>query len=231
MTACIEVQGLHKAYRRGTTLSPVLNGIDLKIGPGRCVFLVGPSGSGKTTLLSILGCILSPDAGRVRVLGRDLARLVPAERALLRRDHIGFVFQRFHLIRGLSAWENVGLPLTLRGQSPRALRPRALALLAAVGLADQADKQPAGMSTGQCQRVALARALAGDPELVLADEPTAALDAHNGQEVMRLLRRLTVDQGKSAIVVTHDPRIFDYADEVYRLDEGRIASLPGGVHA
>ena len=222
----IIVDDLHKAYRRGANETPVLRGIELAIGAGECVFLAGPSGCGKTTLLSILGCILSPDRGRVEILGRDLGRLDAAARARLRRDHIGFVFQRFHLIRGLNALENVAVPLTLRGVAPQVANRRARQLLADVGLDDKAASHPARLSTGQCQRVALARALAGEPELVLSDEPTASLDAQNGQEVMRLLRRLTCEQGKTAVVVTHDHRIFDFADRVLYLDGGRIHPPP-----
>jgi putative ABC transport system ATP-binding protein len=219
----IHVEGVYKSYSRGAAAAPVLSGVDLAVESGCCVYLAGPSGSGKSTLLSILGCILSADRGRVEILGRDLAALGPYERTLLRRDHIGFVFQRFHLVRGLTALENVCVPLTLRGAAARAARERGMELLAAVGLADKAGGQPRNLSAGQCQRVALARALANDPELILADEPTASLDAANGQEVMQLLRRLTTEQGKTAVVVTHDQRIFGFADRVYWLENGRVA--------
>jgi putative ABC transport system ATP-binding protein len=199
-----------------------LQGIDLDIFPGECVFLVGPSGSGKTTLLSILGCLLTPDGGRVEIVGSDLSGLNDVERAVLRRDRIGFVFQRFQLIRGLNAVQNVCVPLTLRGVAPKVAQRRALELLAAVGLSEKAKAHIANLSTGQCQRVALARALAGDPDLILADEPTASLDGANGQEVMQLLRQLTSQRGKTAVVVTHDARIFHFADRILRLDGGRI---------
>lgn len=218
----INARELYKGYQRGGALTPVLCGVDLSIGAGEFVFLVGPSGSGKTTLLSILGCILTPDAGEVRILGEDLLRLSAGQRADLRRDRIGFVFQRFHLIRGLNAVENVAVPLTLAGTALRAARQRSLELLEAVGLADRAKSHPTRLSTGQCQRIALARALAASPDLILADEPTASLDAENGREAMRLLRRLTADQGKTAVVVTHDHRIFEFADRILHLDGGRI---------
>jgi len=220
--AAVCVEDVQKAYRRGTTTMPVLSGVDLTVYRGECVFLAGPSGSGKTTLLSILGCILSPDEGRVRILGEETTRLKAEGRATLRRHRVGFVFQRFHLIRGLTALNNVCAPLTLRGHSRRAAHRRGLALLDAVGLGDKAASHPRNLSAGQCQRVALARALAGDPELILADEPTASLDAANGQEVMELLRRLTTQEGKTAIVVTHDQRIFHFADRVCWLENGRI---------
>ena len=219
----VKVHNLHKAYRRGNLVAPVLRGVDLEIEPGRCVFLAGPSGSGKSTLLSILGCILSPDQGEVRICGQDLAALDDAGRIALRRHRIGFVFQRFHLIRGLSAWQNVAVPLVLRGEPSRQARRRALEMLDAVGLAQQAVAHPHQLSAGQCQRVALARALVGDPDLILADEPTASLDAANGQEAMDLLRRLVRQRGKTAIVVTHDQRIFHFADRVFWLENGRLA--------
>jgi putative ABC transport system ATP-binding protein len=185
--------------------------------------LAGPSGSGKTTLLSILGCILSVDEGSVELFGQDLGALQPHERTLLRRDRIGFVFQRFHLIRGLSALENVSVPMTLRGVPTRLATPRSRHLLEAVGLGEKIHAHPRNLSAGQCQRVAMARALANDPALVLADEPTASLDAKNGQEIMQLLQRLVTQEGKTAVVVTHDPRIFSFADQIHWLENGRIA--------
>lgn len=222
----IKVRGLHKAYRRGGASAPVLCGIDLAIPRGECVYLAGPSGSGKTTLLSILGCILTPDRGDVELFGQALSQLDDRGRIELRRHRIGFVFQRFHLIRGLTALENVCVPLLLRGQSRRRASRRAAELLETVGLAEHAHALPHRLSTGQCQRVAIARALVGDPDLILADEPTASLDAASGRQVMELLRRLTTAQGRTAVVVTHDQRIFPYADRVYWLDNGRIAPGP-----
>ncbi|HUY91118.1 MAG TPA: ABC transporter ATP-binding protein [Pirellulales bacterium] len=221
----IVARDLYKGYQRGGTLTPVLCGVNLTVRGGEFTYLVGPSGSGKTTLLSILGCILTPDFGDLRILGEDLLQLSEAQRADLRRERIGFVFQRFHLIRGLNAAENVAVPLTLGGVAPRAARQRSLELLEAVGLADRAKSHPARLSTGQCQRIALARALAAGPDLILADEPTASLDAENGQEAMRLLRRLTAEQGKTAVVVTHDHRIFEFADRILHLDAGRIRGV------
>lgn len=220
----VHVEGVEKSYQRGTTNTQVLRSVDLQVRTGECVFLVGPSGSGKTTLLSILGCILSPDGGRVRILGHDLAELSSRRRTLLRRDRIGFVFQKFHLIRGLSAMENVCVPLILRGTSQRQAREHALSLLDEVGLGDKAQSQPKNLSTGQCQRVALARALAADPDLILADEPTASLDATSGQRAMELLKTLASRNGKTAIVVTHDPRIYSFADRICHMESGRLVS-------
>jgi putative ABC transport system ATP-binding protein len=218
----VRAEDVGKTYGRGEAAVRVLDGVNLCVERGRSVFLAGPSGSGKTTLLSILGCILSPDVGRVEILGQDVSTLNAQQRTALRRDQIGFVFQRFHLIRGLTACENVGVPLVLRGTPPPVVRRHALILLEAVGLADKANVHSHNLSAGQCQRVALARALANDPELILADEPTAALDAANGHDMMELLWRLTTQEGRTAIVVTHDPRIFCFADRVYWLENGRI---------
>ncbi|MGA2253764.1 MAG: ABC transporter ATP-binding protein [Thermoguttaceae bacterium] len=221
-TPTIRLQGVSKAYRSSAVAATVLDGVDLTVHRGECAFLAGPSGSGKTTLLSILGCILAADEGCVELFGQDLAVRGPQQRTLLRRDRIGFVFQRFHLIRGLTALENVCVPMTLRGVAGRVAKPRALGLLEAVGLGEKVHAHPRNLSAGQCQRVAIARALANDPALVLADEPTASLDAKNGQEVMQLLLHLVTQEGKTAVVVTHDPRIFSFADQIHWLENGRI---------
>ena len=222
----VRVENVHKAYRCGNTSTPVLNGVDLTVERGECVYLAGPSGSGKTTLLSILGCILSADQGRIRILDHDIARLSRRGRTTLRRQRLGFVFQRFHLIRGLTVIDNICVPLTLRGASSRAAQKRAQSLLDAVGLAHKANAHPRNLSAGQCQRVALARALVGDPDLILADEPTASLDAANGQEVMKLLRHLTTEEGRAVVLVTHDHRIFRFADRILWLEDGQVADMP-----
>ena len=214
---------MRKSYRRGSTTTEVLGGIDLTVGRGECVFLVGPSGSGKSTLLSILGCILTPDGGQLRILGREIGQLNDRLRIQIRRDVIGFVFQRFQLIRGLTVLDNVLVPLRLQGKPLHVARPRVLELLHAVGLADLAGAKPNRLSAGQCQRVALARALANDPLIILADEPTASLDAATGDEIMQLLRRLITQYKKTAIVVTHDQRIFKYADRIYHLENGLLS--------
>ncbi len=226
----VEVTNLHKAYRRGTTVTPVLRGIDLSIPQGQCLFLAGPSGSGKSTLLSILGCILTPDEGTVRLFGQDVSRLRNVARTRLRRDRIGFVFQRFQLIRGLTAFDNIHVPLLLRGVRAHQAKERVMELLDAVGLADKARSHPNNLSAGQCQRVAFARALAADPEIILADEPTASLDDQSGQEAMTLLRRLINEQGKTAIVVTHDQGIFHFADRICVVHNGTLEeqTVPAG---
>jgi putative ABC transport system ATP-binding protein len=221
--AVLEVHDVRKAYARGGTVTNVLGGVDLSVRRGECVFLVGPSGSGKSTLLSILGCILTPDGGRLRILGRDIGHVNDRVRTLIRRDVLGFVFQRFQLIRGLTVLDNVLVPLRLQGKPLQEARRRACELLDAVGLAPCAQARPNDLSAGQCQRVAFARALANNPLIILADEPTASLDAVTGDEIMQVLRNLTTQYNKTAIVVTHDPRIFKYADRIYNLEDGRLA--------
>lgn len=209
----VALRGVSKSFVRGAAITPVLQSIDLTLEHGHCLFLLGPSGSGKTTLMSIIGCLLTPDSGDVRVLDRDVIRLSLQERADLRRRLLGFVFQRFHLIRGLTAVENVAVPLRLDGVDDRTATDKAMKLLERVGLAEKAHESPGRMSVGQCQRVAIARALIADPQIVLADEPTASLDAASGQQAMRLLRELTVESGKTLVVVTHDHRIVPFDEQ------------------
>lgn len=220
----ILVDNVSKSYGRGAAATPVLRDISFDVAPGEWVFLVGPSGSGKTTLLSILGCVLSPDQGRVEILGRDVRKLSPPAAVELRLRNIGFIFQRFHLIRGLTAIENVCVPLTLQKVSDAAARRRAAELLDAVGLADHRNHNVRKLSVGQCQRVALARALVTNPDLILADEPTASLDGVHGHAAMQLLRELTAKSGATVIVVTHDPRIQAFADRVLTLENGQICT-------
>jgi putative ABC transport system ATP-binding protein len=221
-TPAIHVDGLCKAYRRGGTTTPVLQDLSLEVARGECAFLAGPSGSGKSTLLSILGCILSPDQGKVRIFEHQIAQQSAKQRAALRLKEIGFVFQRYHLIRGLSALANTIVPQTLMDVPAGQARLRANQLLETLGLGERIHSLPNNLSAGQCQRVALARALINDPRLILADEPTAALDAENGQLVMQLLRGLATEHGKTVVVVTHDSRVFHYADTIHWIDEGRI---------
>lgn len=218
----VRIAGLCKTYRTGTVSAPVLRGINLTVGRGECVYLAGPSGSGKTTLLSILGCVLSADAGSLEILGEDALRFSDRERARFRREKIGFAFQRFHLFDALTAAENVRVPLDLLGWSKAPARAKALELLSLVGLADKASSRVTQLSMGQRQRVAFARALSGSPELILADEPTASLDAESGFNAMRVLKDLCRELGKTVVVVTHDSRIYSMADRILNLADGRI---------
>ena len=213
---------IRKSYFFGGEQRQVLDGVDFQVRPGECVFLCGPSGSGKSTLLSILGCLLESDSGEVSISGRRVDNLTVDERTLIRRRYIGFVFQRFQLIRGVSAEDNVAIPLTLQGFSLADARQQAGDLLKRVGLELHRDQLPSSMSPGQCQRVALARALVTSPHLLLADEPTAALDSKSGIEVMELLKELVTSTGSATVVVTHDPRILKYADRVCEIENGQF---------
>lgn len=218
----IETHQVQKAYCTGKARTPVLQGIDLQVPTGECLFLVGPSGSGKTTLLSIIGCVLSVDQGTLRLFGEDVTRFTPHQRAAFRLRRIGFVFQRFHLFDNLQAWENIRVVYDLLGVPPADARRHALELLELVGLSNRAQHRVSELSMGQRQRVALARALAAEPDLILADEPTASLDAEAGLHAMQMLRRLCDHLGKTVVVVTHDNRIFPMADRILRLTDGRL---------
>ena len=220
----IQVAGLSKSYRTGDVPVPVLSDIEFKVPRGECLFLAGPSGSGKTTLLSILGCVLTADSGSIRILGEDVTRYDSREQARFRREKIGFVFQRFHLFDALTAEENVRVPLTLLKRPPQEAHERARELLTLLGLEDKGSRLATQLSMGQRQRVAVARALAGNPELILADEPTASLDVESGLGAMKLLKDLCHSLGKTVIVVTHDSRIFPMADRILHLSNGKLRS-------
>jgi putative ABC transport system ATP-binding protein len=223
MRPTIVARDVHTYFGDGRNRTAILKGVSLEAAPGESVFLIGPSGSGKTTLLSLLGCILTAERGSIEVLGQNVAQLDSEQRAAFRRDHIGFVFQSFNLFPTLSALDNVRLALCIRGVVGRSATKRAGELLDQVGVSHRARLRPGRMSAGECQRVAIARALAGDPTVFLADEPTAALDAENGQSVLRLFTSLVRDRGANLIIVTHDNRIFPFADRILRLDDGRIS--------
>jgi putative ABC transport system ATP-binding protein len=220
--AAISVRGLTKVYGSGPTAYAALRGVDFEVETGEIVMLRGPSGSGKTTLLSILGCVLSGTAGRVHLLGRDISRATEGELADLRLSTIGFVFQAHNLLASLSALDNVRLLLDLRGVPSTEARARASQMLEAVNLGDKLASLPRDLSGGQRQRVAVARALVGDPPFVLADEPTAALDAQNGLAVTELLRSLAKKSGRTVVIVTHDSRIFHLADRIVEIEDGLI---------
>ena len=219
----LEAVDVAKDLGSGAAKVAALKGVTLSLGGGELTLLMGPSGSGKTTLLSILGCMLTPSSGTVRICGRSTAGLGPEEMAVLRRDHVGFVFQSFHLFPTLSATDNVRLALDVRGEPSPAASRKAEAALATVGLAHKAKSFPRELSGGEQQRVAIARAIVGDPSLVLADEPTAALDSESGHTVMTLLADIAKDPKRALFIVTHDPRIMPFADRVLRIEDGRIA--------
>ncbi len=227
----IRAERLTKVYGNGATAFRALADIDLEIRAGELTLLMGPSGSGKTTLLSILGCILRGTAGSLEVLGERVDALPEGELPRIRRDAIGFVFQGFNLFPALTASENVALALDVRGVRRVEAEMRAAELIREVGLADKSKSFPADLSGGQKQRVAIARALAGDPPIVLADEPTAALDSTSGKNVIELLRRLAHAHGRAVVMVTHDPRVLSYGDRIIHLEDGRIVREEDSVNA
>lgn len=218
----IRIAALNYAYGEGELLRPVLRDVALQVGVGEVLLLTGPSGSGKTTLITLIGALRSMQEGSCRVLGQELLDASESDRVSL-RQRIGFIFQNHNLLGALTARQNVAMALEVapRFSETERLR-RAGAMLASVGLAEHADRLPSKLSGGQRQRVAIARALVGDPGLVLADEPTAALDKVSGAEVARLLRDLAKSRGVPILMVTHDPRILDIADRVVTMEDGRI---------
>ncbi|MBI0536187.1 ATP-binding cassette domain-containing protein [Roseomonas sp. KE2513] len=220
----VELEGVTYAYGDGALRREVLRDVSLRVAPGEIVILTGPSGSGKTTLLTLVGALRAAQQGSLRVLGQELAGAKEAARVALRR-RIGFIFQSHNLLGFLTARQNVAMALELDGDTVEAERlERAGEMLRAVGLADQTGKMPSQLSGGQRQRVAVARALVNAPGLILADEPTAALDKASGGEVVRLLRDLARSRGTAILLVTHDPRILDVADRIVTMEDGRVVA-------
>ena len=227
----IELRGIGYSYGTGELARPVLRDVDLSVGPGEIVLLTGPSGSGKTTLLTLIGALRAVQTGSATVLGQQLAGASERQRVALRR-RIGFIFQQHNLLGFLSARQNVAMALELDPASGERERlARAGAMLEAVGIGEKAEASPANLSGGQRQRVAVARALAGEPGLVLADEPTAALDKQSGGEVVRLLRDLAKSRGVPILLVTHDPRILDIADRIVAMEDGRVTAAEASATA
>jgi putative ABC transport system ATP-binding protein len=221
----MDVKDVRKTYTLGKTEIPALRGVSFTVEPGDFLSIVGPSGCGKTTLLNIIGTIDEPTAGEVRIDGQPLAGLSDNAEADLRLARMGFIFQAFNLIPVLNIIENVEFPLILAGVKPRDRRERALELIEAVGLAEYAAHKPDELSGGQRQRVAIARALVNDPEVVIADEPTANLDSETGGVILALMQRLNVEQQVSFIFSTHDPDIMRYAKRIIRLKDGLIEDV------
>jgi putative ABC transport system ATP-binding protein len=220
----IQIENVSKVYRIGEVETRALNGVSLTMAEGEFTALVGPSGSGKTTLLQLIGCLDKPDQGTVKIKGKDVTRLSANQRADLRREEIGFIFQFFALVPVLNAYENVELPLLLNGVKSGERRERVMELLKAVGLVDRAKHRPDQMSGGEQQRVAIARALAPHPLMVLADEPTANLDTENGKQAMEIMQHLNQETGTAFIFATHDPRVVAFAKRVIKLRDGRVDS-------
>jgi putative ABC transport system ATP-binding protein len=218
----LEFDDVVKSFGSGLTEVRALRGVTLRVDDGEFVAVMGPSGCGKSTLLHLAGALESPSAGSVRVGGRELAGMGAAERSELRRNAVGYVFQRLNLIPSLTAIENVMLPLELAGESQRAVRGRAIDALTTVGLTQQLDRYPDDFSGGQQQRIAIARAIVGTRKLLLADEPTGSLDTASSDEVIELLATLPREHGTAIVLVTHEPRFASWADRVLFLRDGRI---------
>ena len=216
----IETAGVVKFLGHGAGRVQALRGVNMALGGGELVLLMGPSGSGKTTLLSIMGCLMTPSEGTIRVCGRTIADLDPEGLARIRRDHIGFVFQSYHLFPTLTAEDNVRLALDVRGE--RSQRKAARDVLARVGLGHKTKSFPRELSGGEQQRVAIARAIVGRPSAILADEPTGALDTENGRIIMTLLADIARDSSRGVLVVTHDPRITPFASRIVHIEDGRL---------
>ncbi|MCE9571769.1 MAG: ABC transporter ATP-binding protein [Deltaproteobacteria bacterium] len=225
-TLAVRARGVRKVFGSGALAYEALRGVDFDVAQGEFMMLVGPSGSGKTTLLSILGCVLTATAGEVSLFGERIDTRKERDLPLIRRALVGFVFQGHNLIASLSAVDNVRLVLEARGTPRRQSRAEAEELLARVGLADKRWNRPGELSGGQRQRVAIARAVAGAPPLVLADEPTAALDAHAGLEATELLLEVCRERGSTVVVVTHDNRIYHLADRIVHIEDGHIIDAP-----
>jgi putative ABC transport system ATP-binding protein len=224
----LEAVNVTKDLGSGAAKVAALKGVSLALNGGELTLLMGPSGSGKTTLLSILGCLLTPTDGTVRIRQQSIAGADPEDLARLRREHVGFVFQSFHLFPTLSATDNVRLALDVRGEPRRAAKVRSREALAKVGLAHKTKAYPRELSGGEQQRVAIARAIVGNPSIILADEPTAALDGENGQTVMKLLAEVAREHGHAVLIVTHDPRLLPFADRVVHIEDGRITGEERG---
>jgi putative ABC transport system ATP-binding protein len=223
--AIIQVDNIHKSYLMGKEAVPALRGVTINVQRGEVVCLMGPSGSGKTTLLNLLGGLDEPSRGHIVIDGANVVALKEEALARLRLQKLGYIFQTFNLLGNFTAFENVEAPMVLAGKYKRKERKKRVAmLLTQVGLADRMDHYPSELSGGQQQRVAIARALANDPPIIIGDEMTGDLDTETGFEVMRLIRQLNQEQGKTVVFVTHDPRMAEFADRVINMLDGRIAS-------
>lgn len=222
MDLAIKIEHLSKDFPMGDQTTRVLFDVTADIRMGELTMLVGPSGCGKTTLISILTGILSLTEGKVDLLGHDLVTMKDQEKVLFRRKRIGFIFQQYNLLPALTAAENAAIPLVAAGMSLAEATQKARAVLDDIGMKDQGDKLPRQLSGGQQQRIAIARALVHNPQIIVCDEPTAALDAKTGKAVMEILRKIADDKNRAVIIVTHDNRIYSFADRILEMSDGRI---------
>lgn len=225
LETAVQLRGVTKSYGEGEARVTALRGIDLDIGAGELMMLVGPSGCGKTTLISVIAGILDQDSGSCSVFGRDLLAMRGMTKARFRGETVGFVFQAFNLLPALNAAENVSIPLLLRGVARKEALDRSRAMLERVGLGERWKSRPAQLSGGQQQRVAIARSLVHEPRLIVCDEPTSSLDHQTGANVMEIMREVALSGSRTLVVVTHDARIFEYADRIAAMDDGRITKV------
>ena len=222
----LSAEAVQVVYGKGDAAVHALKGVCLDVRAGEVLMLKGPSGSGKTSLVQVMGALLRPSAGMVRLAGERIDCLDQRTLGKIRRQHFGFVFQSYNLFPALTAAENVAVALDLKTNNVHRIRQQSMELLDSVGLADRSGHFPAQLSGGQKQRVAIARALAGDPNVIFADEPTGALDSASGLRVISLLRDLASTQQRAVVIVTHDPRIMRYADRIVPIEDGRIGTEP-----
>ncbi|MGC4005574.1 MAG: ABC transporter ATP-binding protein [Pirellulales bacterium] len=214
-----------KEFGAGGAKVQALRGVDLDVPYGELMLLVGESGCGKTTLLSVVAGILDPTSGEVDVLGTDIGKLRGGAKVNFRGKHIGFVFQQYNLIPSLTSAENAAIPLIIQGHARGKAVAKARSILEQMGMGPRADSLPSQLSGGQQQRVAIARALVHDPQIIICDEPTAALDAENGRKIMELLASVAVQKDRAVVVVTHDNRIFSFGDRIAHMEDGRVDSI------
>ena len=220
----IDIKGVTKTYKTGDTEVRALRGVDLKIDSGEFMSIAGPSGSGKTTLMNLIGCIDSLDDGRILIEGKVVSSLSKEEKTTFRREKLGFIFQSYNLIPVLTAYENVAFSLQLLGLPDGEIRDRTMNILKEVGLEGMENRRPGKLSGGQQQRVAIARALVKDPVIVLADEPTANLDSHTGEDILRLMEAMNIKHGTTFIFSTHDRMVMDFAHRLVYLHDGEFQS-------
>jgi putative ABC transport system ATP-binding protein len=225
----IHCRNVVKTYGTGSAKVVALRGIDLDVLRGELMMLVGPSGCGKTTLISVIAGILDQDEGDCRVLGEDLLGMGPRRKTVFRGRNIGFVFQAFNLLPTLTSAENTAVPLLINGMGRSKAVAKAKEMLSRVGLGDKVNALPSQLSGGQQQRVAIARALVHDPRIIVCDEPTSSLDHETGGKVMEILREVALGDGRSLVIVTHDQRIFSFADRIAQMDDGRIVRVVGSA--
>jgi putative ABC transport system ATP-binding protein len=226
----VRVRGVTKEFGSGGSLTRALRGVDLDVPYGEMLMLVGPSGCGKTTLVSVIAGTLEPTDGEVRVLGHDLVAMSNGRKVRFRREHVGFIFQAYNLLPALTAVENAAVPLLIAGWRRAHAVDVAADVLDRLGLGDRLANLPSELSGGQQQRVAIARALVHEPRLLVCDEPTSALDAANGRITMELIQKVAVQPDRAVIVVTHDSRVYSFADRIASMEDGRIESVESGPH-